>query len=289
MKIIITIPAYNEKDTIESVIHDVKQTMDGMEYEYEIIVVDDGSMDSTNTIAKNAGAIVYSNPHNFGLAETFRIEMEKALKHKADIIVHIDADGQYRAEEIPKLIKPIVDEGYDLVLGSRFAGTIEEMPIVKKIGNKLFSKVISQITKINITDGQTGFRAFTKEVAQKIDIISTHTYTQEQIIKAVRSMFRVKEVPIYFAKRRSGKSKLISNPFEYAIRAWINLFRIYRDYEPLKFFGLTGFALIVIALLTFLYSIFILGKLMDITVIVLILAGIQIILFGFLAEMVKKG
>lgn len=289
MKIVVTIPAFNEGDTIEQVINGIKKTMDGFEYNYEIIVVDDGSKDNTKIIAENAGAVVYSSPYNMGLAETFRIEMKKALDHEADVIVHIDADGQYRAEDIPLLINALVDENYDLVLGSRFAGTIEEMPFIKKIGNRLFSRVLSQITNVKITDGQTGFRVFTKEVAEKIEIISTHTYTQEQIIKSVRSGFKIKEVPIYFAKRISGESKLISNPFEYAIRAWINLFRIHRDNDPFKFFGTIGFTLMVLSLIIFMYSMFISGNLMDITVTVLFLSGIQIILFGFLAEMIKRG
>ena len=288
MKIIITIPAYNEEGTIGNVISEIKEIMDKTEYEYNIIVVSDGSTDNTANVARNSGALVYSHQYNYGLAETFRTEMEKALESNAEIMVHIDADGQYRPEEIPKLIKPIENGEADLMLGSRFGGTIEKMPTVKKLGNIGFSKVVSQICGIKITDAQTGFRAFTREVAEKITIISTHTYTQEQIIKAVKNKFKVKEVPIYFAKRRAGRSRLMSNPFEFAIKAWINLLRIYRDYEPLKFFGLAGFALILIAVLTFFYSIFILGKLMDITVIVLILAGIQIILFGFLAEMMKK-
>ena len=288
MKIIITIPAYNEESTIGTVIQGIKQTMIQTKYDYEIIVVDDGSTDRTAENARKAGAIVFSHPYNYGLAETFRTEMEKALQSDADIIVHIDADNQYRANEIPKLIEPVEKGEADLVLGSRFMGTIEEMPVMKRWGNIAFSKVVSQISGIKITDAQTGFRAFTREFAEKITIISTYTYTQEQIIKAVRNKFKVKEVPIYFAKRQLGKSRLMSNPAEFAIKAWINLLRIYRDYEPLKFFGLVGFALILTALLTFFYSTFILGKLMDITVIVLILAGIQIILFGFLAEMVRK-
>ena len=288
MRIIITIPAYNEEDTIGNVISEIKQVMDKTEYEYKIMVMNDGSTDNTANVAKNADALVYSHPYNYGLAETFRTEIEKALENNAEIIVHIDADGQYRADEIPKLIKPIENKEADLVLGSRFLGTIEKMPVIKKLGNIAFSKVVSQISGIKITDGQTGFRAFTREIAEKITIISTHTYTQEQIIKAVRNKFKVKEVPVYFAKRESGKSRLMSNPVEFAVRAGVNLLRVYRDYEPLKFFGLVGFALILTALSTFFYSIFILGELMDITVIVLILAGIQILLFGFLAEMVRK-
>lgn len=288
MRIIITIPAYNEEDTIGNVISEIKQVMDKTKYDYKIMVVNDGSVDNTANVAKTSGALLYSHPYNYGLAETFRTEIEKALENNAEIVVHIDADGQYRPEEIPKLIEPIENKEADLVLGSRFMGTIEKMQVIKKLGNIAFSNVVSQISGIKITDGQTGFRAFTREVAEKITIISTHTYTQEQIIKAVKNKFKVKEMPVYFAKRESGKSRLMSNPVEFAVRAGVNLMRVYRDYEPLKFFGLAGFALIVIALSTFLYSMLILGKLMDVTVIVLILAGFQIILFGFLAEMVGK-
>lgn len=288
MKIVITMPAYNEEDTVGTMTDNIKKVMAGLDYGYEVLVVDDGSADGTASIAKKHGATVYSNPYNLGLANTFRVEIEKALEHQASIIVHIDADGQYKAVEIPKLIKPILEKHYDLVLGSRFAGQIEEMPLIKRIGNKVFSRVISRITKIRITDSQTGFRAFTKRVAEQIKVVSTHTYTQEQIIKAVRANFRLKEVPVCFVKRRSGKSRLISNPFEYAVKAWLNLFRIYRDYSPLSFFGSIGLSLIVIALLLALYSIVVQGEILDITVIVLLLGGIQIILFGFLAEMIKK-
>src|SRR3989338_6966526 len=238
MKIVVTIPAYNEEKTIGIVIDKIKEVMESNSYNYEILVVDDGSKDNIAEVAKNAGAVVYSHPRNYGLAETFKTEIKKSLKMGADIIVHIDADNQYQPVEIPKLVKEI-NKGYDMVLGSRFNGTIESMPIIKRLGNKAFSRVISNITGIKISDAQTGFRAFTREVAEKIDIISDHTYTQEQIIKAARQKYKIKEVPIYFAKR-ADKSRLMSNPFEYAVRAWINIIRIYRDYKPLKFFGIIG-------------------------------------------------
>jgi len=179
-------------------------------------------------------------------------------------------------------------------LGSRFAGKIESMPLLKKLGNKAFSKVISKIIKHKITDCQTGFRAFTKEVADKVNIISSHTYTQEQIIHAVKQQFKIKEVPIYFA-RRKGKSRLISNPFEYALKAWINILRTYRDYEPFKFFG--GFGLILITLgsllgLWFIYLHFTIGIKghlgLIMLMLLLLLGGIQILFFGFLADMNKK-
>ena len=294
MKIIVTVPAYNEQDTIGKVVDEIKGVMESNSYSYAVLVVDDGSKDGTAEIAKEHGAAVFSHPKNYGLAETFRTEVKKCLEMGADIIVHIDADTQYKAAEIPKLVKEI-ENGYDLVLGSRFRGRIESMPLVKRIGNIAFSRAISRITGLKISDAQTGFRAFTMDIAKKIQISSNHTYTQEQIIRAVREKFRIKEVPIYFAKRLD-KSRLISNPFGYAVRAWINIIRIYRDYEPLKFFGTVGSAIFGFGVAIGLFLVYrhitigLSGRhfgLMMLDVIILSL-GFQILIFGFIADMMRK-
>src|SRR3989344_2730876 len=286
-RILITIPAYNEEKNIGNVIRDIKKNL--KDYDYKILVVDDGSKDKTKEIAKKENVIVYSHPINYGLARTFRTEIKKCLELKADIIVHIDADGQYLAKDIPRLLNEI-NRGCDLVLGSRFKGKIEYMPFIKRIGNKAFSNVISNITHTNISDAQTGFRSFTKEVAENIEIISDFTYTQEQIIKAVRQGYKVKEISV--DTRKTRKSKLMRNPLEYAIKAWINLFRIYRDYAPIKFFGSIGLFLFLMGLIIGLYFVYLhftvgieghLGLLF--LMIMCIFTGIQIILFGFLAEM----
>ena len=149
MNIIVTIPAYNEEKTIGKLIMEIKKVMNKNSYHYKILVVDDGSKDGTAKSAKNAGAIVYYHPKNYGLAETFKTEILKSLELKPDIIVHIDADSQYQPEEIPKLIEEI-KKGYDLVLGSRFKGKIEEMPFIKRLGNVWFSKIVSEITNLQI-------------------------------------------------------------------------------------------------------------------------------------------
>ena len=173
-------------------------------------------------------------------------------------------------------------------------GKIDYMPLLKRWGNKAFSRVISKIVHLKISDCQTGFRAFTKKVAKEIDIISDHTYTQEQIIKAVKQKFKIKEVPIYFAKR-DGKSKLISNPFEYATKAWINILRIYRDYDPLKFFSWFGGIFSSVGLLIGLWLVYLFittGKIHHvpsaILSMLLVIVGLQIILFGFFADMQRK-
>lgn len=294
MKIVVTIPAFNEEKNIREVITKIKKVMNPGEYNYKVLVIDDGSKDKTAEVAKKAGAIVYSHPKNYGLADTFRTEIEKSLQLGADLIVHIDADMQYQPEEIPTLIKGIKN-GCDLVLGSRFKGKIEYMPFIKRVGNIAFSKVVSQIVGFEISDAQTGFRAFTKKLAKSIPITSNHTYTQEQIIRSVRGKFRIKEVPVYFAKR-DGKSRLISNPFGYAIRAFINLIRVYRDFEPLKFFGIMGSIILSIGFILGMYLVYFqffgngafrhLG-LMMLDVLILSI-GLQIIIFGFIADMSKK-
>ncbi len=288
MKVIVTIPAYNEEQTIGNVIKNIQRSLHNQDFHYEIQVVDDGSADQTAAIARSLNARVYTHPVNCGLAETFRNEIRIALENDADIIVHFDADGQYQSDEILSLIAPITLGKADLVLGSRFLGRIEEMPLIKKFGNRAFSSVVSNISGVHISDAQTGFRAFTKDLAQIITVNSEFTYTQEQIIKSARKKFRIIEVPVFFARRISGNSRLMSNPLDYAIKGGINLLRIYRDFAPLKFFGGIGFLLILAAVFISFFSILVLNRLFDVTVLLLALSGLQIVLFGFLAEMIRK-
>jgi len=293
MKVVITIPAYNEERTIGAVINGIKAVMNRTKYKYKIHVVDDGSRDKTTEAARKAGALVFRHPYNCGLAETFRTEIKIALEQKADVIVHTDADGQYPAETIPYLIKE-VESGYDLVLGDRFSGGIESMPLIKKIGNRAFSRSVSRIINFNVNDCQTGLRAFTRELAERVRVQSNHTYTQEQIIKAVRQKFKIKEVPTKFL-RRPGKSRLIKHPLEYATKAWINILRIQRDYNPLKFFGkvglvslTVGFALGLWLALNFMATGAVGHLPSTILSMLLMLTGLQIILFGFMADMNRR-
>ncbi len=287
--IIISIPAYNEEKTLPNVIRGIKSVMSGETY--KILVIDDGSRDKTKDVAEKAGAIVISNPRNLGLAETFKKEMEECIKLKADIIVHTDADGQYPAKYIPELIKKI-KKGNDLVLGSRFQKGKYSGSFMKKLGNIAFAKVFSGMFQRKITDTTTGFRAFTKEVA-RLPITNDFTYTQEQLIRAGRAKMKVAEVPIETNKTR--KSRLFKNPFEYAFKAWLNILRIYRDFEPIKFFGIVGSFLFLIGLGLGAWIIVTLvqtGGVGGIPRVILsglfITTGIQIILFGFLADMIKK-
>ncbi|HLC63414.1 MAG TPA: glycosyltransferase family 2 protein [Candidatus Nanoarchaeia archaeon] len=289
-KVIITIPAYNEESTIARTMEEIKQVMNPLKYSYEIQVVNDGSTDRTSDVAKKIGAKVISHKRNLGLARTFQTELENCLRKNADIIVHTDADGQYPASSIPELIMKI-EQGYDIVLGSRFiskSGYKNELS--RKLGNVIFAKVISKLTKTKLTDTTTGFRAFTSEVASNIKFINTFTYTQEQIIKAAKQGFSIAEIPIQ--ARETRKSKLFSNPLQYAIKAWLNILRIYRDYDPLRFFVSIGGFFFTLGSIIGLYFIYLhytsgiqghLGLLF--LMLVLLMTGLQIGFFGFLADM----
>tara|TARA_Y100000034_G_scaffold131836_1_gene193463 strand:+ start:2093 stop:2965 length:873 start_codon:yes stop_codon:yes gene_type:complete len=290
MKILITIPAYNEESDIGKVLQEIKGIMDYNEYHYEILVLDDGSKDKTVEIAKSKGVKVISNERNFGLAETFKREMEECIKLKADIIVHTDADGQYPAQYIPNMIKK-VEEGYHLVLGARFGKGNYSGSLMKKLGNIAFAKVFSNLLKTKLTDTTTGFRAFTSEVA-KLPLINSFTYTQEQLIRAGKAKMKIGEVPI--ETRKTRESRLFKNPLDYAMKAWINIFRIYRDFEPLKFFGMFGSIFLILGIIFSVWLVFLFlttGKVghvpLTIVTALFYIVGIQIILFGFMADMRK--
>ena len=290
-KVVITIPAYNEEKTLPFVLQEIKSIMDNTCYKYQILVLNDSSGDRTVEVAQAYGAMGVSNKRNRGLAETFKAEMRECLCLGADIIIHTDADGQYHSKHIPEMIQK-VEQGYDLVLGSRFRGKIEEMPFLKRLGNIAFAEVLSSLTKVRITDSTTGFRAFTAEIAKDINYINTFTYTQEQIIKAAKQGFRITEIPILARKTRA--SRLFKNPFEYALKAWINIMRIYRDYEPLAFFGRIGVVGLALGMFIGLYFVYLhftsgikghLGLLF--LMMILLVFGLQTVFFGFLADMKK--
>ena len=222
-KVVITIPAYNEEDSIGAVIKEIKTVMKNTNYIYQIIVIDDGSVDRTKKITEENRVLFFSNGCNKGLAHTFKKEMEFCRDLGADIIVHIDADGQYPPKYIPEMIESVLD-GNDLVLGSRFGKGIYQGSIGKKLGNIFFAKVFSLLLRKNIHDTTTGFRAFTKEIAQ-LPITSKFTYTQEQLIRTIRSKKTVKEIPI--EARKTRKSRLFNNILEYFYRAVITFIKIF--------------------------------------------------------------
>jgi len=229
--IVVTIPAHNEARTIGKVIASVKRVMDSGKESYVIQVVADNCDDSTEIVAEYAGATIFSKNTARGLASTFGLEMKKALRFKPEMIVHIDADGQYLASEIPKLVRK-VRLGYDLVLGSRLTGYIEGMPFTKKFFNKLAARIFSVLLRQRIDDVTTGFRAFTPEIA-KLPITGNFTYTQEQLVRACKAGYKVKNVPVSFLAR-DGESKLMKHSADYISKSLIGLWKLHREVNLIR-------------------------------------------------------
>lgn len=279
-RLVIIIPAYNEEKNIGRVIRDIP---DDLPIKREIVVIDDGSGDNTRESAKSAGAHVISFASNRGLVAAFNKGVEYALSREADIIVNIDGDGQHNPSEMMKLIQPILDNKADIVIGSRFIGDYKHPSFIKHIGNIAFSFTISKLLGQKITDAQSGFRAFTREVAEKIDIKKGYTYTQQMIVQAEYHNFKILEVPIEARERAYGKSKLMKNPFSFAYNAWRILLTIFAIYYPLKFFSFFGVLLMLGGLGT---GLFFPEK--NVLSSLIISTGIQLILFGVLFEIIRK-
>ena len=289
IKIIAIIPAYDEEETIANVIKDT------LPYVNEVIVINDGSTDATKEIAESAGADVIDNIVNRGLGKTIKKGYEEALNRDADIIVQLDADGQYLAKEIPLLIQPILNNKADLVLGSRLENIKYKMPKLKKLGNKAFSCLLRILTGADVKDGQTGFRAMRRQVLEMAMPSNKYTYTQEMIIKTAKEGWRIKSVPITFVERIGGESRLISNPLSYAWRSWTIIIRTLRDYHPLTFFGTSGLLLILSGItlgIALSYQFAVTGWIGRtpslILTALLIMTGVQLLFMGLMADMMRK-
>ncbi len=294
MRLIVTIPAFNEETSIGAVIKEIPQKIDGID-EILILVIDDGSTDHTSDVAIQSGANrMLSHTHNMGLAQTFRDGLNCALEMGADIIVNTDADFQYNGTEIPKLIAPIVEGRADIVLGDRQIDKLDHMPRGNLWGNKLATRVVRLATRLPINDAQTGFRAFSREAALRMNLTGDYTYTQETIIQAANKNLRIEQIPVEF-RRREGKSRLISSIFRYAQSAGVTIFRSFSAYHPFIIFSGIGIICIVLGLIIgfrVIIHFFLTGMVTPylpsaLLTTVLIIVGCLAILFGLLADMIK--
>ena len=200
------IPAYNEEKTIGQVLHKTISVLESMRNPYEIIVVDDGSTDRTRWIASKYKVAVLSNGRNQGKGHALR----KGFKHaKGQIIITLDSDGSHDPKEIPKLIKPLFN-GIDITVGSRFLGNGKNSTTkLNSVGNKIINMIITILTGKYVTDSQTGFRAFKREVLEKLDLTSEgYEIETELTVKGLKNGFKYQETPINCRKRKYHQSKL---------------------------------------------------------------------------------
>ncbi len=255
LNLVVMIPAYNEQDTIAKVIKEIPSPIPNIS-SIQILVIDDGSTDKTVEIAKQAGALIIQNKTNKGLGFTFKRGINEALKLQADIIVNIDADNQFNPKEIPRLIKPIMENKADMVTGSRFLKSSKTigMPQIKKSGNRLFTNLISKITGKRFTDTQCGFRAYSREAALRLNLYGSFTYTQEVFIDLAEKGMKIMEVPVETKYYKKRKSIISNNLRRYSMRSLGIIARATRDTQPLTFFGLPGIFFTIIGLIGGLFS-----------------------------------
>lgn len=286
---VVLIPALNEEGSLRDIVTRCRAAMN--ELRGWVIVVDDGSTDASGSVAEAAGAIVIRHRRNRGVAQAVKTGLARAIDLRPKVVVQLDADGQHAPEDIVNIARPVIDGEADLVLGRRVY-TGWKPAASRRFGNRLLTAVTNHLAGTSVKDAQSGFRAMAPEVARELNLTSRNTYVGEMIIRAAREGFRIAEVDVKVGPRKEGKSRAVRSLLSYASGAIITLVRVYRDYEPLRFFGGIGGAIIALGVLIGLLLLLPAGMLPWLannlgfrTVFLLITVGLQIVLFGFLADM----
>lgn len=258
MKLIIQIPCFNEEDTLGSTVRDIPRRIDGID-RVEILIIDDGSTDRTVSLARDLGVDhIVRNKHNLGLARAFIIGIDACLKREADIIVNTDGDNQYAGADIPKLIKPILDGRADIVIGNRKPHKISHFSPAKKALQRIGGLSVRWLSGLNIRDPVSGFRAYSRDAALALNIVSEFSYTIESIVQASSLHFSITSVPVA-TNRTTRESRLFKSVPQFLRQQLSTLFRMYAMYRPLRAFATIGVLLLVIGavpILRFLYFYF---------------------------------
>jgi glycosyltransferase involved in cell wall biosynthesis len=235
MKLIIQIPCFNEADQLPQTLADLPREVPGFE-EVQRLIIDDGSTDRTVEVARAHGVEhLVRLTNNKGLAAAFQAGIDTALKLGADVIVNTDADNQYCGADIPKLVEPIVNGRADMVVGDRQVAGIEHFSAVKKLLQRLGSWVVRQASSTSVPDTTSGFRAYNREAAIQMMVVSRFTYTLETIIQAGKLLVAIDHVPVR-TNPKTRDSRLFPSIGAYVRRNAVSIFRIYAQYEPLRVF-----------------------------------------------------
>ena len=297
MKLIVNLPAFNEAEKIGETIRRIPRSFPGID-EVRVQVIDDGSTDDTYRIAQEAGAdFIYTNGVNRGLGKTFRHGVDRALENDADIMVNMDPDGQFNPQDIPKLIAPILSHQYDMVSADRFgAKAAKNMPFIKNFLNQVAARIIGWFMNVPIKDLTCGYRAYSRETLLRLNLLGDFTYTQETIIDALGKNLKLTWVPVevvYFAER---KSKMTRSIWKYIQNSTRLILKAVRDVRPMKFFGIPGFILMMIAFgaflyfLTFYFQDFKISPYRNILFFAAtaFMIGLQFVILAFIADMIKS-
>lgn len=239
MKVVIQIPCFNEEGTLATTLRDLPRTLPGVDV-VEWLVIDDGSIDATAEVAvRNGVDHIVSLPRNMGLANAFREGLRASVEAGADIIVNTDADNQYCAADIERLVTPILCGKADVIVGCRPINQVEYFSPLKKMLQNLGTAVVRKISRTSVSDATSGFRAFSREAALKLNVFGEYTYTLETLIQAGQRGMVVGQVPI----RVNGQlrpSRLVKSIPSYVFRSMNTIFRIFVLYRPFRFFMTLG-------------------------------------------------
>jgi glycosyltransferase involved in cell wall biosynthesis len=292
-KLIIQIPCLNEAETLPGTLRDLPRSLPGID-RIEVLVVDDGSRDGTSEVARAHGVEhVVRFRRRKGLAAAFTAGIDAALKLGADFIVNTDADNQYVGEDIARLIEPLVRGEADIVIGDRNIQALSEMSPQKKRLQRLGSWVVRQVSGTQVPDTTSGFRAYTREAALRMTIVSEFSYTLESIIQAGKRRMAIAHVPIR-TNPRVRPSRLFDSIFAYIKASTATIVRIYAMYEPLKVFSYIGAAIFFVGaalLARFLVYYFTgtgYGHVQSLIVAaIFMIVGFQVVLIGLVADVIS--
>ncbi|MCI6552243.1 MAG: glycosyltransferase family 2 protein [Lachnospiraceae bacterium] len=239
MKLIIQIPCYNEAETLEIVLDSLPRQIEGID-QIEYLVINDGSEDNTVEVAVNWGVhYVVNLMRNKGLAKGFMAGIDACLGYGADIIVNTDADNQYCSQDIGKLVQPILEGRADIVIGERPIGEIRDFSPLKKRLQRLGSWAVRKASGTDVPDAPSGFRAFSREAALRLNVINDYTYTLETIIQAGRNRMAIMSVPVR-TNPELRESRLFKSMFGYIKKSMVTIVRAFAMYRPLAFFTAVG-------------------------------------------------
>ncbi len=292
MKLIIQIPCFNEEQTLPATLAELPREIPGID-QIEILVVDDGSTDRTSEVARAAGVThVLRAPVNQGLARAFSAGLDFALKHGAGIIVNTDADNQYPGRDVRRLIEPILHGEADIVVGNRNPFRVAHFSYLKRVLQWGGSWIVRGLSGTTLPDVTSGFRAFSRDAAMRMNVVSDFTYTLETIIQAGKKQLNVTHVDVV-VNPETRPSRLFRGVGSYLVHSVGTIARIYALYNPLRVFSMIGLALLLpgIAIgLRFLYDYLTTGGAGHIQSLigaaVLVLAGFQTILIGMVADLI---
>lgn len=250
MKVIVQIPCLNEEETLPSVLKTIPKKIKGID-SIEVLIIDDGSTDKTVEVAKKLGVKHFvHHRRNRGLARSFHDGINRCLELGADIIVNTDGDNQYPQEKIPELIQPIIDKRADIVIADRQTQTIAHFSPFKRLLQRFGSWIVNKAAGTNIPDSVSGFRAYSRESAMELNVVTEFSYCTETIIQAGRKRLAMASVPID-TNPKTRESRLFKSMRQHVYSSMLTIVRIYLMYKPFKIFVSSGLVVGVLGSLPF--------------------------------------